>query len=421
MSLKPSHVTIIGGGLAAPILALALKKQGVSSTIYELRSRDWQQGGSIAAAPNCLRVLDHIGVWSRLRPQGFVYDGLTFTNGEGSYIGVFLNGDETRYGYPALRIRRRILRKELLDEVHAQGIDAFYDKRCTGIAEQDTHIDVHFADGSTIKTDFVVGADGIHSTIRQHLFPAATPTFSGMMGISGLVSKSALPQTAHEIAMPCMMYGREGFFALMPTDPAGTDVSYFSTIHYPEKTREGWDALAHDTAQLSKMLHERHCQPSWPAVVRAAIEATPPDTLVHWPFYTVPQLDSYLSASQRVVLIGDAAHAFPPTGGQGAAMAFEDAETLALTLGRAKSESASASASAEPGVGALRTWETHRRARVADVLAFTTKTGEARRASKGPWEQWVKEWAMWAFFWWKGPEGGARWIYEYDGTSAMES
>jgi len=106
-----------------------------------------------------------------------------------------------------------------------------------------------------------------------------------------------------------------------------------------------------------------------------------------------------------VILIGDAAHAMPPTGGQGAAQAFEDASSLARVIcavedaGDLRSE--------------LQEWQQRRQERVRQVKAFTSKSGDIRRASPTMLQQIVKEWAIWAYMWLKGKEAGLGWVYAH--------
>jgi 2-polyprenyl-6-methoxyphenol hydroxylase-like FAD-dependent oxidoreductase len=121
-------------------------------------------------------------------------------------------------------------------------------------------------------------------------------------------------------------------------------------------------------------------------------------------YFKVPVLGSYLSRLGRVILIGDAAHAMPPTGGQGAAMAFEDAMTLAYILGR--------SSLVEFPKSLLLKWEAHRMERIAKILDFTTKGGDIRKPVRSSWERILKEWLMWIYLSWLGPQG-IKWIYDY--------
>ena len=101
----------------------------------------------------------------------------------------------------------------------------------------------------------------------------------------------------------------------------------------------------------------------------------------------------------------------PPTGGQGAAMAFEDALSLADTLASLATKESSPRNNLEQ-------WQATRQARVKKILAFTSKGGDMRKSSVGTFQQIFKEWAMWAYFLWVGEDAGLSWIYEYDATKA---
>lgn len=118
-----------------------------------------------------------------------------------------------------------------------------------------------------------------------------------------------------------------------------------------------------------------------------------------------------MSSSGRVIVIGDAAHAMPPTGGVGAAMAFEDACSLADLLGSVSCEEANI-------LDHLTKWQTIRQQRVKQALAFTSKGGDMRKASVSSFWQLFKEWTMWLYFRWVGPEAGLSWICEYDTKAA---
>ena len=94
-------------------------------------------------------------------------------------------------------------------------------------------------------------------------------------------------------------------------------------------------------------------------------------------------------------------------------MALEDAETLAYTL----AETLVPLKHGEDEQSRLATltsmWNSHRHARVARVVDFTTKGGAMRKSTPNFYEQAAKEWLIWAVFKWRGPEGGAQWMYEY--------
>jgi 2-polyprenyl-6-methoxyphenol hydroxylase-like FAD-dependent oxidoreductase len=174
-------------------------------------------GGFVALAPNALRALSRIGVYERVSKQGWNYEEFQFLSSRNlSHIGTVLNGSRKKYGYPALRISRGIVRQTLVEAVQEQGIELHYDARCVDIKETDhSTVVATFADGHTEEADFLIGADGIHSRVRANLEPNAVPTFSGQLGVGGSLPKSQLPPSGQSLYMPCLILGKLNSFMFM--------------------------------------------------------------------------------------------------------------------------------------------------------------------------------------------------------------
>lgn len=116
-----------------------------------------------------------------------------------------------------------------------------------------------------------------------------------------------------------------------------------------------------------------------------------------------------------MILIGDAAHAIPPSGGQGAASAFEDAETLAYVLGKLNLPGHTKGNLKE----SLQRWEMHRKKRISDILDYTIRAGNIRKRSSGIMHI-FKEWTIWAMFkLYELRGGGPSWIYNYNAEDIL--
>nr|OQO02067.1 hypothetical protein B0A51_18637 [Rachicladosporium sp. CCFEE 5018] len=377
-------------------LSIFLKKHGISSAIYELRDESF--------TPERL---------------GFNYENIAFTSADGALLGHFLNGSKSRYHFAAIRMHRTIVRDGLRAQVREYGTPMTYNTKCVEIVSEptpSTKVTAVFQNGKRITADFVIGADGIHSTVRSHVAPeSAAPSYSGTVGIMGYVTSGELSGVERTLELPAMLFGDTGSFAIMPSSYDGTEVGYFASIELEDRSREEWSTLGQDKQGLRKILADRFLPPHrYPELVQALVEKTPLHTLSLWPFFSAPTLDSRVAKSARVILIGDSAHAIPPTGGQGAAMALEDAETLSYALAMIYGVRSVSKPDHEEDVEADRIL-VHER--VAKVLVFTSKNGKLRKSSPHLFEHIAEEWLMWAAFKWMGSEGGAQWMYEYAAES----
>ncbi|KZO94064.1 FAD/NAD(P)-binding domain-containing protein [Calocera viscosa TUFC12733] len=399
MSAAPKHVLIIGAGLGGTALAIGLSQRGIKATLYELRPSRGTIGGAVALAPNALRVLDRLGVYSTIRTQGWNFEKTRFINEHGKLVGDFHSGG-TQFGYQALRIKREKLLQALHETAQAAGVEILFSKKAVRVSEDEGSATVEFADGSSATADFVVGFDGLHSLIREHVTgPGVVAKYTGFTGIGFSAPKSAINFPTDVYSLPCMILGRRGTCGMMPSDVEGQEVGCFSTCHMEKDLgREGWDEFAREKA--IPWIQEVH--KDWEEPVKSMMSSLDPTAVHIWPQYELPPVPAWHSA--RVAIAGDAVHAMSPNGGQGSAQAFEDGALLARALSLVSSE--------YPLERALRNWESARRERIIDVLAFTHRSSDTRKQSS--WAgQVVKEWGMWAFFSLKG-ESSAGLLNNYD-------
>ncbi len=302
-------VLVVGGGTVGNALAIQLRRAGIAVDLVEIDPGWSALGSGITLQGNALRVFDEIGVWDRVRESIVPSPPIP---GQPR-----LGGD----AYPGVcGMHRPTLQKILTTEVRALGTNVRLGVSFTAIDERDDQVEVTFTDGSTGRYDLVIGADGIHSAVRAHLGITDTPQPTGLA--IWRVSTKRPP----EVEVGAIGHG--GAFHITGINPTSATTLYAYVV---EDARDRATIKALDPVAEMRRLTEP-LGGHWPAI-RADI--TDPSQVDY-------RLFEYLSVPWpwnrgRVMIVGDAAHACPPTLAQGAAQGLEDASVLAeLLVGRDK-------------------------------------------------------------------------------------
>ncbi|KAJ5198214.1 uncharacterized protein N7498_007331 [Penicillium cinerascens] len=369
--MSSNNLAIIGAGLSGLALALALHKQGIPCTIYESRHASLDIGGAIMLSPNALRVLNAVGIYKTIKPLGFEFTSLYFYTDKP--LDTFEFGDREKYGYDALRIYRYELIDALLAATKEKSIPIKYGKKFVKIlSETETEVTWEFEDGTTGSAACLVGADGIHSRVRKHLYPDLEPRFTNAVGVTAAVpTKQLVIPESYNLPLT-IMNPKRGAFVIAPQLSDGSEVLIGKQKRAGGLDREGWNKLMDDKQWCVDFLREG--SEDFPEIVQTAVSNISLNKINLWPFYVVPKLDTWASKHSSVVILGDAAHAIPPTAGQGVNQAFEDVYTYALIFAKCQGKNL------EHG---LKVWQQGRQARVDLVLELNAQI-DARRMPKDP-------------------------------------
>jgi FAD-dependent urate hydroxylase len=351
---------VAGGGIAGTVAALALHRAGWAPAIHEARRPDADELGAFVTVAvnglNALRALDLDP--SVVLAAGFATPTLTMTNGAGRELAVLPLGGPTDDGTATTTIRRADLYAALRAAAASCGVPISYGQGLRDFAERPDGVSVTFTDGSTAEAELLVGADGIRSRTRELLDPdGPAPTYLGLLNAGGFTS-GPVDGLALSPGMFHMAFGRRAFFG-WTSAPDGS-VWWFANPPRKQPVRSGEFTPASWKAHLLDLFADD----GFPAA--AIIRATPAPL---GPWNTDDLRRVRVWHSDRVVLIGDAAHAVAPSSGQGASMAFEDAVTLGLCL--------PAGASVPDGLAA---YEQRRRRRVERVVAVGRRNGSGKTA-----------------------------------------
>ena len=372
-------IVIIGAGLSGLILALSLHAEGIPCTIYDLRVPNRPAGGALMLAPNALRILDSLNLYGRLKPLGFSFERLRFLNEDYELTGSYDFGIPTKHGYQALRIYRDVLISEIEKVAAEHGILIHYGTRFSHVvsADPDKGVTFAFADGTTRTASLLIGADGINSTVRTHVDSDIKPKYSGMCAAVGAVDRASItfpPGVEESFDQAVTVQGSPGAMVMAPQMEDGQEFMIGTQFPVSEEVAMEWKAWAVGGQKEKLAQIMRRDEDRWTSeVVKTGLKGLKRHTLNIWAYYMIPRLDRWASTDERVVLVGDGAHAIPPTIGQGATQGLEDVFSFAMLLGRLPRGAAWGKA--------LKWWQEMRQGRVDRVLNLTTRMNNAR-ASK---------------------------------------
>ncbi|MFL6249694.1 MAG: FAD-dependent monooxygenase, partial [Actinomycetes bacterium] len=322
--------------------------------------------------------------------NGFPTPTNVLMSGTGRRLGAVSNGGRLADGTVSHTIKRARLYRALHEEAAARGIRVEYGRRLTGAeVTADGGVVAAFDDGTSAAGDLLVGADGVHSTTRRLLDPAAPAgRYVGLVNFGGYTPDSA--GTAEPGAWH-MIFGRRAFFGYV-VDPDGGTV-WFANVPRPAVTAA--ERAATSPEQWRRQLVELFAGDHGPAgdlIAAGTLELAGDST------HDLPSVPTWHRGP--MVIVGDAAHAPSPTSGQGASMAAEDAVVLAKCL-RDLPEIPQA----------LAAYERLRRRRVERIVAQGARTGSAK--TPGPVGRVVRDLALPLVFRFLVTERSTAWIYNH--------
>ena len=348
-TVREQPTIVVGAGIGGLTVALSLARADRDVLILEQAAQLGEVGAGIQLSPNASRVLYSLGLREPLeacafRPQAVEARSsvgrLVFREKLGAYA-------VSRYGFPYLHLHRADLHAVLAEAVAADPrIELRLGVRCDTVSSDSISASAVLAgSGERLETELLIGADGIHSAVRESLFGSARPRFTGNVAWRALIPvdelSGAKPPPVAGIWMGAgahvvMYYLRRGELVnvVAVVEQTGWEVESWSERGNPNDLRAAFAG--------------------WNATVTGTLAAVKPEACFRWALLDRPPLPSW--SGGRIVLLGDACHPTLPFLAQGAAMAIEDAATLGRCL-----------AADAPPSEALRRYEALRKPRASKI------------------------------------------------------
>jgi len=321
--LGTPRVLVAGGGLGGLTAALALLRMGCDVEVYEQAPELREVGAGLQLAANGTRALFALGVGEELKALS--------CEAESKEIRIWNSGERwklhdlgqvsiERYGYPYLTVYRPDLLGVLERAVRREKPDAIrLAAKCIGFEQTEDSVTVRLEDGKGVEADALIGADGVHSRIRQGLFGADRPEFTGVVAWRGIVPMDELPR--HMVRMVGTNWVGPGGHVVHYPLRGGKVMNFVGALERSDWRVESWSARGTQEELRADFA-------GWHDDVHALIRGIP--IPYKWALMVRAPMERW--TLRRVSLLGDACHSMVPFLAQGANMAIEDGYILARAL-----------------------------------------------------------------------------------------
>lgn len=369
MQSRP-EIAIIGAGIGGLALAGLLARQGAKVTVYEQAPAFERLGAGIQMSPNAMHVLRALGLEPLLRQMAFQPPAWThrvWDTGEHLADLAFGAEAEQRYGAPYLLLHRGDLHAAILSAVPTSVIR--FNQKLLDIVPRASTVELVFADGSRATADGVVGADGVHSRVREILLGPERPIFTGRVAHRTVFPAALLGDFAVDTCTK--WWGPDRHIVVYPVNPRRDEIYFVTSVPDPHWDVESWSQRG-EMAEVIEALAGFHPD------VQRLLAACPQ---VHkWALFERDPLPRWSAGA--IVLLGDACHPMTPYMAQGAANALEDAAVLSRCL----------QAVADPAI-AFKRYEATRLERTARIQLTSRQNTWGKQAGDPSWVYGYNAWA----------------------------
>ncbi|PIA98357.1 Salicylate hydroxylase [Cercospora beticola] len=337
---KTFHVAIVGAGIAGLALAMALHKKGISFTLYEEAKEYSVVGAGIGFGPNGMRTMDLIEPGFRplyekvcvgnkgADAQHIFFEGMLIQSGLGRDKPWY---GKSGWGHPDY-VRKSAHRKTLLDTmtnfIPIENVK--FNKRLVNAEEQSDGVLMTFADGTTALATILAAADGIQSALREHVLhdqhpDEVAPVYAGSYCYRAVIPISEAREVLGDLTDVAKFYFGHNRSVVTYRISGGEEFNFLHCVADSEGSWKSKDTVTEKTTHEDMMRDFEDAEID--DRVRQLLSKASP---IKWGLFHHQHTSTYFR--DRVVLIGDSAHASLPFQAAGASQGLEDALVLSNVL-----------------------------------------------------------------------------------------
>ncbi len=389
------RIGVIGGGIGGAALIASLQQRGMEAHLFERTAAFKEVGAGVQMSPNAVKILHALGLQDDLQRSGFVSEaiiGRHWRTGRENFRTPLAGACRQLFGTEFYHLHRADLLAMLVNIINPRRVTM--NAHCISVHNHGNTAVARFSDQEDFEADVIVGADGVHSVVRDSLFGAEAPLFTGNICWRAMIPASVHPEFINPVSV--IWQGPNGHVVTYAIS-GGNALNIVAVSETPRWAAESW----HVPSSREELLH---AFAGWhPDMIR---ELSCAENVFKWGLFDRDPMGQW--SKGHITLLGDAAHPMLPFLAQGAAMSMEDGYVLTSLL----------SAPGIDTVEALRQYEAERLPRTGRVQLSARARGK-RLHLPSPWQQFKRDFGYKLKTMLNPRTAGLdiQWIFSYDATA----
>lgn len=393
------RIGVIGGGIGGAALTASLQQRGMEAHLFERTAAFKEVGAGVQMTPNAVKVLKALGLGDELHRLGYLPHaiiGRDWRTGREKFRTPLSDACPQLFGAEFYHLHRADLLAMLVGLIEPRFLK--HNARCTSVFNQGEGAVARFDNGEEFEADVIVGADGVHSVVRDALFGDDAPLFTGHICWRASIPLEERPDFINPVS--CVWLGPNGHVVTYVIS-GGRLLNIVAVSEAADWQEESW-RLPSNRDELMRAFNGWH--PDLLALLSNA------RNVLKWGLFDRDPMGHW--SQGQITLLGDAAHPMLPFLAQGAAMAIEDGYVLSSTL----------AANADNIAQALRLYEAERLPRTSRVQLTARERGRLYHLPT-PWQQFRRDFSYKLKALMNPNASGleANWVFSYDATAFQPS